>query len=102
MVTGAAGQPVLASDVMPYSRCEQVAAPREYESDSQRQSVAFANMLALARAGAAGRYTVELSAGSPEEALTPYPPVSDTLSAGEWNRAAAANNRVEVRWQAAP
>jgi hypothetical protein len=24
--------------------------------------------------------------------------VSDTLSAGEWNRVAASNNRVEVRW----
>ena len=46
MVTGAAGQPVLASDVVPYSKCEQVGNPREYESDSQRQSVAFANMIA--------------------------------------------------------
>jgi hypothetical protein len=26
--------------------------------------------------------------------------VTDSLTAGEWNRAAAANNRVELLWQA--
>ena len=29
-----------------------------------------------------------------------YPPVSDALTAGEWNRVRLANNRVEVHWQA--
>jgi hypothetical protein len=32
----------------------------------------------------------------------PYPAVTEQLSAGEWNRAAAANNRVEMRWHANP
>ena len=25
-----------------------------------------------------------------------YPPLSDTLTAGEWNRIAGANNRIEI------
>jgi hypothetical protein len=32
--------------------------------------------------------------------VTPYPPISDGLTAGEWNRVGLANNRVEVHWQA--
>jgi hypothetical protein len=42
---------------------------------------------------------VQISAGNPEEVIASYPAISDTLTAGEWNRAAAANNRVEVHWQ---
>ncbi len=102
-VTGPAGVSVLASDAMPYSRCDQVgAATREdYGSPSQRQSVGFANMLSTARGNSGGKIEIQVNAGSPDEVLTPYPPVSDSLTAGEWNRVAAANNRVEVHWQAA-
>ncbi|MGH8230273.1 MAG: hypothetical protein ACRESY_00480, partial [Steroidobacteraceae bacterium] len=99
-VTGPSGAPVLAPDAMLYSKCDQIGNPRDDSaSASQRQSVAFANMLSIARRNAAGKIDVQISAGSSDEVLTPYPPVSDTLSAGDWNRAAAANNRVEVNWQ---
>ncbi|HEY1725427.1 MAG TPA: response regulator [Steroidobacteraceae bacterium] len=96
-VTGPSGATVLAPDAMLYSKCEQIA--NDPASSGQRQSVAFANMLSIARRNAAGKIDVQISAGSSDEVLTPYPPVSDTLSAGDWNRAAAANNRVEVNWQ---
>jgi CheY-like chemotaxis protein len=99
--SGAAGLPALAPDAMAFSRCDQVGTSREDNgSPSQRQSVAFANMIATARAGANGRLDIQINAGSPDEIITPYPPVSESLTAGEWNRVAAANNRVEVRWQA--
>ncbi|HEY6452704.1 MAG TPA: hypothetical protein VIX87_08910, partial [Steroidobacteraceae bacterium] len=101
MVMGPGANPVLASDYMPYGKCEQIGNPREDNgSASARQSVAFANMIATARENADGKLDVEIGAGTPEETITPYPPVTDGLTAGDWNRVAAANNRVEVRWQA--
>ena len=99
-VTGAGGTPVLAADALLYSKCEQIGNPRDDNaSASQRQSVAFANMLATARQNSGGKIDVQISAGNSDEVVTPYPPVSDTLTAGEWNHVAAANNRVEVHWQ---
>jgi hypothetical protein len=38
-----------------------------------------------------------VSAGDAGNALAPYPPVTSYLTAGDWNRAASANNRVEIR-----
>jgi hypothetical protein len=50
-VTGPAGTPVLASEALLYSKCEQVGNPRDDNaSESQRESVAFANMMSTARA----------------------------------------------------
>jgi CheY-like chemotaxis protein len=99
-VTGPAGTPVLASEALLYSKCEQVGNSRDDStSASQRESVAFANMISTARENATGKIDVQVSVGNPEEVIASYPAISDTLTAGEWNRAAAANNRVEVHWQ---
>ena len=101
-LTGSGGTPVLASEATLYSKCEQVGNPRDDNaSASQRQSVAFANMVSTARQNSGGKIDVQINAGSSDETLTPYPAVSDTLTAGEWNHVAAANNRVEVHWQPA-
>jgi hypothetical protein len=94
--------PALPPPDTPYSRCDQIGNPRdENASAGQRESVAFANMVEAARKSAAGAYDIQISAGGADEVATTYPPVTDNLTAAEWNRAAAANNRVEVRWQAA-
>jgi CheY-like chemotaxis protein/type II secretory pathway component PulM len=99
-VTGPAGTPVLASEALLYSKCEQVGNSRDDStSASQRESVAFANMISTARENAGGKIDVQVSVGNPEEVIASYPVISDTLTAGEWNRAAAANNRVEVHWK---
>jgi hypothetical protein len=45
---------------------------------------------------------VQLAVGSAGEVATPYPLASAALTAGEWNRAAAANNRIEVRTRPTP
>jgi CheY-like chemotaxis protein len=101
MVTGSGQSPVLPPDNWPFSRCEQIGNPREDNgSASLRQSVAFANMIATARQNGNGKLDIQIVAGTPDETVTPYPPVSDGLTAGEWNRVALANNRVEVHWQA--
>jgi hypothetical protein len=99
-VTGPTGMPVLASEASLYSKCEQVGNPHDdNSSESQHESVAFANMVSTARENAGGKIDVQISAGNPEEVIASYPAINDTLTAGEWNRAAAANNRVEVHWQ---
>jgi hypothetical protein len=100
-VSGPSSMPMLASDVVPFAKCDQVGNPREDNgSVSARQSVAFANMIAAARQSAGGRVGIEINAGGADETIAAYPPVSDGLTAGEWNRVAAVNNRVEVHWQA--
>ena len=100
MMNGPGGSAALASDASLYSRCEQIGNPRdEDDTASGRQSIAFANMISTARAAAGGKFDIQISAGGADEVATPYPPVTDTLTAGEWNRVAAANNRVELHWQ---
>lgn len=99
MVSGPGGVMTLAGDSLPYAKCDQVGNPHDADDAGDgRQSVAFADMLSTARASAG--YDIQVSAGDADEVLHPYPPVSDSLTAGEWNRAAAANNRVELHWQA--
>ncbi len=67
-VTGINGTPVLASDLLLYSKCEQIGNPRDDNgSASQRQSVAFANMVSTARQSSGGKIDVQISAGNPEE-----------------------------------
>jgi len=61
--------------------------------------VAFANMVSTVQQNSGGKIDVQISAGSPEEVVVPYPAVAETLTAGDWNHVAAANNRVEVHWQ---
>jgi CheY-like chemotaxis protein len=90
----------LASADTPYAKCDQVGSPRDPGGTEPRESLSFANMLASARKSANGNVDIQVGNGSPAETAVPYPPVTDNLTAGEWNQAAAANNRVEVRWQA--
>jgi hypothetical protein len=101
MLTGSGQMPALAADTLPFARCDQIGNPREDNgSVSLRQSVAFANMIAIARHNGSGKLNIQIDAGTADETVTPYPPISDGLTAGDWNRVAMANNRVEVHWQA--
>jgi CheY-like chemotaxis protein len=101
MISGAGQSPVLPADILPFARCDQVGNPREDNgSASLRQSVAFANMIAIARHNGNGKLNIQIDAGTADETVIPYPPISDGLTAGEWNKAGLANNRVEVHWQA--
>jgi CheY-like chemotaxis protein len=78
------------------SRCDLIGNPLdEALSGQQRQSLAFANLVAGVRQRTAGAITVALESTGSTHPGIPYPTRSDTLTAGEWNKAAAANNRVE-------
>jgi len=89
----------LAAASLPASKCDVVGNPFEESlSGQQRQSLAFANLVAGVRQRTSGAISVAIeSAGSAGtvRANTPYPARTESLTAGEWNRAAAANNRVE-------
>lgn len=103
MTAGGGEALALAAAETPFARCDSVGNPiPESGSVSQRESVAFANMLAAARKSAGDGIDVQLVSGSTDDTLRVYPASTETLTAAEWNRAAAANNRVEARWRAAP
>jgi CheY-like chemotaxis protein len=83
------------------SKCDVVGNPFEESlSGQQRQSLAFANLIAGVRQRTAGAIAVAIeNAGSTHPSM-PYPSRAESLTAGEWNRAAAANNRVEFAAEA--
>jgi CheY-like chemotaxis protein len=78
------------------SRCDMIGNPLDEALSGQpRQSLTFANLIAGVRQRTAGAITVALESAGTTRASAPYPTRADTLTAGEWNRAAAANNRVD-------
>jgi CheY-like chemotaxis protein len=81
---------------LPASKCDVVGNPFEESlSGQQRQSLAFANLIAGVRQRTAGAITVAIENAGSGRPISPYPARVDSLTAGEWNRAAALNNRVE-------
>jgi hypothetical protein len=81
---------------VPASKCDLVGNPFEESlSGQQRQSLAFANLIAGVRQRTAGTITVAIENAGNARPSMPYPARVESLTAGEWNRAAAANNRVE-------
>ncbi len=88
----------VAPDELPFSRCNAVGNPHEDSlPPAQRESLGFANLIGEFRAQTQGALDIQLSPGDAAVTAMPYPQVSGALTAGEWNRAAAANNRIEVR-----
>jgi CheY-like chemotaxis protein len=78
------------------SKCDSVGNPFEESlSGQQRQSLAFANLIAGVRQRTAGAITVAIENAGSGRPISPYPARIESLTAGEWNRAAATNNRVE-------
>ena len=88
----------LAAAATPYAQCVAFASPLATAAAGERESPAFAGMLAAAKQHAGAALSVQLSEGTAEETVSDYPIVTSALTAGDWNRVAALNNRVEVRW----
>jgi hypothetical protein len=80
------------------SRCDLVGNPSDDAlAATQRIPLALANLIGDIRSTTHGALDVQVSAGDQASVLVPYPAASSYLTAGEWNRAASANNRVEIR-----
>lgn len=93
----------MAADELPIKRCDFVGNPFEDSlPTAQRQSLAFANLVASLRQESAGALTVEVAHEGRRPAV-PYPNAEQLprVTAGEWNRIAAQNNRVEFATQPA-
>jgi len=88
----------LAPDETAYGRCDVIGGslPRD-NSGAPRVSVAFADLAEELHSASHGAIDVQVVSGDDRATLVAYPPVSDSLTAGEWNRAAGANNRIEIR-----
>jgi CheY-like chemotaxis protein len=69
------------------------------------ESIAFANMLTELRRQAGDAIHIDVQEGRNDNVVTAYPEIGGTPprvpNAGEWNAAAEANNRVEIRWHPA-
>jgi len=87
----------MAADDLPVTRCDRTGLqPEEARAESARQSVSFANYLAELIVGG-GPIKVDLQPLGNSEPLVPYPVATDGTTAGDWNRIAQQNQRVEVR-----
>jgi CheY-like chemotaxis protein len=98
LVGNAADGYSLAPDEMLFTKCDAVGNPREgAQLPAQRVSLPFANLLGEIRHTTRGALDVQLTAGDAAATAVPYPQVSPDLTAGAWNRAGSANNRIEIR-----
>ncbi len=92
-----------ATATLPAAKCDLVGNPFEESlTGQQRQSLAFANLVAGVRQRTSGAISVVFENPTTARTAVPYPPRNDSLTAGEWNRAAAANNRVEFAAEPSP
>ena len=88
----------LAPDETLFAKCDVVGNPADDAlSPAQHTPLALANIAGVIRHTTHGALQVQSSAGDPGAVAVQYPPLSSDLTAGEWNRAASANNRVEIR-----
>jgi len=88
----------LAPEEVPFSKCDVVGNPSDDAlSSTQRTPLALANLIGDIRSSTHGALQVQVAAGDAGSVLAAYPPVVSELIAGDWNRAAGANNRVEIR-----
>ena len=87
---------LLADPAVPVSKCAQVGNPHvESLGANDRQPLAFANLIASVGSESHGRIQATLVDRGKQEPAVDYP-AGDSALAGDWNRAAVANNRVAI------
>lgn len=90
------GGHALAGDELLQRKCELIGNPFDDAlTVGQRQSSEYAAAIASLGQTTRGAIQVATVNGGRKPAVA-YPPQSDTLTAGEWNKAAARNNRIEI------
>ena len=87
---------MLAPPASPASQCDQVGNPFDDTSTTAtRQPLAFANLAASVRKRTGGAIELAVVAG-PRDRLAVAYPAAEQATAGQWNAAAQANNRIEI------
>ena len=82
---------------MAVTECTTIGHPlQDLPSLGSRQSIAFANFLATSPLVNNSGIQIELIPHLYSRPLAEYPPRHEDISAYEWNRVAARNNRVEI------
>jgi CheY-like chemotaxis protein len=95
-VDGSDGYRLADNDLQAIS-CDTIGvAPGEAYEIGLGQSVAFANFIRLADERSGGRIRYEIISLGNSDPLMSYPASAEGMTAGSWNRIAAANNRVEI------
>jgi hypothetical protein len=94
----------VAEGATPHAKCDLVAdATDSALGGAEAESVAFANAVAELRKQHGALISLDIAEGRGEVVLAEYPDVAGNpphaVTAGEWNAAAEANNRVEMRWR---
>ncbi len=102
-LTGNASQGFdLAAADAPLSKCDVLGNPFDEQlGPAQREPLALANLVGTIRQRSGGAIDVQLVTGAETQRVASYPESSPRVTAGDWNSAAAYNNRVEVRIQPA-
>ncbi|HEY5559269.1 MAG TPA: response regulator [Steroidobacteraceae bacterium] len=86
----------LAPPASPAAQCEQVGNPiDDTQGGTARQPLAFANLAASVRQRTGGAIELEFGPGPRERLAVSYPAI-EQATAGQWNAAAQANNRIEI------
>jgi CheY-like chemotaxis protein len=86
----------LAPPAAPADGCEQVGNPfDDAQAGTARQPIAFANLASTVRRRTDGAIQLELVPGARDRLAVAYPPI-EQATAGQWNAAAQANNRIEI------
>lgn len=97
MISGGADGFVPAPPDWSASACDRIGYDgSEALEQGARQSVAFANFINIVGDQTNGQIRYEVVSHGNEAPLIAYPPSASAVSAGEWNRVAVANNRVEI------
>ncbi len=86
----------LAQAASPAANCEQIGNPHaDQQGGVSRQPVAFANLAATVQSRTGGEIELLYSAGVRDQVAVEYPAI-EQATAGQWNAAAQANNRIEI------
>jgi hypothetical protein len=88
----------LAAPDLPIRECALFAHPMQHlPSLGEQQSIAFANFIATSPLVNGSGIKLEIISHQFSNPRLEYPPRDSEVTAAEWNRIAAANNRVEVK-----
>jgi CheY-like chemotaxis protein len=94
---GPTGAAELAPPSTRVTECEQLGwLPGEAFALGRRQTLGFAGIVTAAQSGTGIR--VETASASADDPIVPYPAVTESLTAGEWNAVAARNHRIDIRF----